>query len=86
MTLQELILSASSAAESSQSSAGRTSFTPAIQLHDLTTTAHVQSFKTSSNAKNCLASVPSRDGLGGTVWAVQEGKAIVGVWAWQKVC
>ncbi|BEJ14758.1 hypothetical protein CspHIS471_0405250 [Cutaneotrichosporon sp. HIS471] len=83
MALQELILSSSSAAESSQSSA-RTTFTPAIQLHDLTTTAHVQAFKTSSNAKNCLAYVPSRDGLGGTVWAVQEGKAIVGVWAWQK--
>ncbi|CAK9786838.1 WD40 repeat-like protein [Cutaneotrichosporon oleaginosum] len=83
MTLQELILSASSATGLPQTSA-RTTFTPSIQLHDLATTAHVQAFKTSSNEKNCLAYVPSRNGLGGTVWAVQEGKAIVGVWAWQK--
>lgn len=85
MSLQELILSSSSAVESVHSTGGSKAFTPSIQLHDLTTTAHVQAFKTSSNAKHCLAYAPSRDGLGGSVWAVQEGKAIVGIWAWQKV-
>jgi hypothetical protein len=86
MVPQELILSACSTAQASSSSTNKASSSaPAIQLHDLTTSAHVQSFKTSSNTAHSLALTYSHDGVGGTVWAVQEGKAIVGIWAWQKV-
>ncbi|KAL1406051.1 Pre-rRNA-processing protein ipi3 [Vanrija albida] len=84
MATQELILSASSAAEGSTSRSGGSTSTPAIHLHDLATSSHVQAFKTSSNGPNSLATVRSHDGVGGSVWAVQEGKAIAGVWAWQK--
>lgn len=86
MVPQELILSACSGVQASSSSAAKpTSSAPAIHLHDLATSAHVQAFKTSNNAAQSLAFTNSHDGMGGTVWAVQEGKAIVGIWAWQKV-
>ncbi|WOO83475.1 Pre-rRNA-processing protein IPI3 [Vanrija pseudolonga] len=84
MATQELVLSASSASGSSSSRSGGSTSTPAIHLHDLATSSHVQAFKTSSNGPNSLATVRSQDGVGGTVWAIQEGKAIAGVWAWQK--
>lgn len=84
MNSQELILSACSA-KGSVASGSKTASTAAIHLHDLATTAPVQAFKTSNSAAECLATVASRDGQGGTIWAVQEGKAIAGVWAWQKV-
>lgn len=77
---QELILSACSASSSTKNTA-----TPAIQLHDLDTYAHVHSFKSSSSSRNCLSYAPSSGGVGGTVWSVQDGKAIAGIWAWQKV-
>ena len=83
MVPQEIILSTCSTASASSSS--KASSTPAIQLHDLATYAHVHSFKSASNARNCLAYSGSSDGVGGTVWSVQEGKAIASVWAWQKV-
>lgn len=79
-------MSACSTVGASSSVGGKASSTPAIQLHDLATYAHVHSFKSSSNATNCLACANSEDGVGGTVWTVQEGKAIAGIWAWQKVC
>ncbi|TXT08745.1 hypothetical protein VHUM_02873 [Vanrija humicola] len=84
MATQELVLSASSSSGGSASRSGGPTSTPAIHLHDLATSSHVQAFKTSSNGPNSLATVRSHNGVGGTVWAVQEGKAIAGVWAWQK--
>lgn len=84
MSSQELIISSCAAGGPSKST-GRAQVTPAIQLHDLTTSGHVQAFKTVTCAPNTLTWCRSRDGLGGTVWAAQEGKAIVSIWAWQKV-
>lgn len=84
MSSQELILSSSAAAGASIP-ATRTQTTPAIQLHDLATSSHVQAFKTITCAPNTLTWCQSHDSLGGTVWAVQEGKAIISIWAWQKV-
>lgn len=78
-------MSSCSAAGPSSSSATRTQATPAIQLHDLATSGHVQAFKTVTCAPNTLSWCQSHDGVGGTVWAVQEGKAIISIWAWQKV-
>jgi pre-rRNA-processing protein IPI3 len=82
MVPQEVVLSTCSTAGALASKA---SSTPAIQLHDLATFAHVHSFKSASNATNCLAISNSDNGIGGTVWSVQEGKAIACIWAWQKV-
>ncbi|WWD21046.1 hypothetical protein CI109_105527 [Kwoniella shandongensis] len=80
MVPQELILSACSSAGSSS----RTTTTPSIHLHDLLTSSPVHTFKNSSSAAHSLAAVPTQDGQGGGIFAVQEGKAMVNIWAWQK--
>lgn len=33
-----------------------------------------------------MSFVKSDSGVGGVLMAVQEGKSLVNVWAWQKVC
>ncbi|WWC73216.1 uncharacterized protein I206_107182 [Kwoniella pini CBS 10737] len=82
MAPQELILSACSSDPSSSSS--RQQSTPSIHLHDLLTSGSVQSFKNSASSLNSLGYVQSQNGQGGGLFAVQEGKAILNVWAWQK--
>ncbi|ORX39063.1 WD40-repeat-containing domain protein [Kockovaella imperatae] len=69
---QELILSACAEASSSSSRPGTTG-QPSIYLHDLSTCTQAASLKPSS-----------KNGIGGGVLALQEGKAIVNVWTWQK--
>ena len=81
---QELILSACSAEATSSSNLGR-AYVPSIQIHDLLSNATVHAFKTSTSVPNALAHVGTQVGTGGGIFAVQEGKAIVNVWAWQKV-
>jgi pre-rRNA-processing protein IPI3 len=81
---QELILSGCSAEATSSSNLGR-AYVPSIQIHDLLSNATVHAFKTSTSAPNALAHVGTQNGTGGGIFAVQEGKAIVNVWAWQKV-
>lgn len=81
---QELILSACSSETTASTLAGRAASAPALHLHELLSSSHVQSFKTSVSALNTAGYVLGKDGAGGTVMAVQEGKAIVHVWAWQK--
>jgi pre-rRNA-processing protein IPI3 len=51
----------------------------------LLSNATVHAFKTSISVPNALAHVGTQNGTGGGIFAVQEGKAIVNVWAWQKV-
>lgn len=84
MPPQELILSACSAEATSSSNLGR-AYVPSIQLHDLLSNSTVHAFKTSVSAPNALSHVGTQNGTGGGIFAVQEGKAIVNVWAWQKV-
>ncbi|WWC64154.1 uncharacterized protein I303_106762 [Kwoniella dejecticola CBS 10117] len=82
MAPQELILSACSSDPSSSS--GRQISTPSIHLHDLLTSGSVQSFKNSASSSHSLGYVQSQNGQGAGVFAVQEGKGILNVWAWQK--
>ncbi|WVW79206.1 hypothetical protein I302_101172 [Kwoniella bestiolae CBS 10118] len=84
MAPQELILSSCSSDPSSSSSAGRQQSTPSIHLHDLLTSTPVQAFKNSANSSHSLGYVQSQNGQGGGVFAVQEGKGILNIWAWQK--
>lgn len=85
MAPQELIVSACSSEATSSANPGR-AYVPSIQVHDLLTNSTVHAFKTSMSTPNCLSHVGSQNGTGGAIFAVQEGKAIVNVWAWQKVC
>lgn len=85
MVPQELIVSACSS-ETASTSSGRSTAAPAIHLHDIHSGSSVQPFKTSTSIAQCTSYVPTRDDTGGAIFAVQEGKAIVNVWAWQKVC
>ncbi|KIR35058.1 pre-rRNA-processing protein IPI3 [Cryptococcus deuterogattii MMRL2647] len=73
MAPQELILSAPSSAS-----------TAAIHLHDLLTSSSVHAFKPCTAAPYSLAHVPTYNSQGGAVFAVQEDKALLHVWAWQK--
>ncbi|KAL0247606.1 hypothetical protein I308_103682 [Cryptococcus tetragattii IND107] len=73
MAPQELILSAPSSAS-----------TAAIHLHDLLTSSSVHAFKPCTTAPYSLAHVPTYNSQGGAVFAVQEDKALLHVWAWQK--
>lgn len=82
---QELILSACASETTASTLAGRAAATPALHLHELLSSTHIHSFKTSVSAPNTVGYVASKDGSGGAVMAVQEGKAIAHVWAWQKV-
>lgn len=84
MAPQELIISAC-AAETTSTAAGKTISTPSIHLHDLLSASSVCSFKNSTSSKQTVSFVPTQNGTGGGVFAIQEGKAIVNVWAWQKV-
>lgn len=84
MAPQELIVSACSSEATSSTNPGR-AYVPSIQVHDLMSNSTVHAFKTSMSTANCLSHVGSQDGTGGAIFAVQEGKAIVNVWAWQKV-
>ncbi|WRT68936.1 uncharacterized protein IL334_005918 [Kwoniella shivajii] len=84
MAPQELILSACSSDPSSSTSASRQQSTPSIHLHDLLTSTPVQSFKNSASSPHSLGYVQSQNGQGGGVFAVQEGKGMLNVWAWQK--
>lgn len=81
---QELIVSACSSEATSSTNPGR-AYVPSIQIHDLLSNSTVHAFKTSVSTPNSLSHVGSQDGTGGAIFAVQEGKAIVNVWAWQKV-
>ncbi|WWC91336.1 uncharacterized protein L201_006279 [Kwoniella dendrophila CBS 6074] len=83
MAPQELILSACST-DPSSSTSGRQQSTPSIHYHDLLTSTPIQSFKNSASYPNSLGHVQSQNGQGGGVFAVQEGKGILNVWAWQK--
>ena len=88
---QELILSSSSSSSSSSSADGpasndRPNASTAVQLHDLQTSSPVQYFKPSVSALHSLGCVASDNGVGGGLFVLQEGKAIVNVWTWQKVC
>lgn len=78
-------MSACSSEATSSTNPGR-AYVPSIQIHDLLSNSTVHAFKTSVSSTNCLSHVGSQDGTGGAIFAVQEGKAIVNVWAWQKVC
>ncbi|WVR09162.1 hypothetical protein IAU60_006224 [Kwoniella sp. DSM 27419] len=82
MSPQELILSSSSLDPST--STARQASTPALHLHDLLSSAPVQSFKTSSSSSHSVGYVRSHHGQGGGMFAVQEGKAMLNMWAWQK--
>ncbi|WVQ81427.1 hypothetical protein IAT38_003551 [Cryptococcus sp. DSM 104549] len=82
MAPQELIISAPSAIAGT--SATRTTATPSIHLHDLLTSSSVQSFKTSASSTHSVAYVPTQRDQGGAIFAVQEGKALANVFAWQK--
>ncbi|ORY26263.1 WD40-repeat-containing domain protein [Naematelia encephala] len=84
MAPQEVILSACSSEASGSTAPGRPSSTPALHIHDLLTSAHLHAFKTSTSSPNCVTYVPSSDSRGGSIFASQEGKALVHVWAWQK--
>jgi pre-rRNA-processing protein IPI3 len=83
---QEVILSACGSEVTATSVTGRAAAAPAVQVHDLLSSAHLASFKTSTSALHSLSYVQSSGGSGGSILAVQEGKALVNVWAWQKVC
>lgn len=85
MPPQELILSGCSG-ETTASAPGRSSTAPAIHLHDLHSAQSVQPFKTSTSPAQSVSYVQTKNDMGGAVFAVQEGKAIVNIWAWQKVC
>ncbi|OCF44890.1 pre-rRNA-processing protein IPI3 [Kwoniella heveanensis CBS 569] len=82
MAPQELILSACSSDPSSSSA--RQQAAPSIHLHDLLSSAPVQQFKTSSSSAHSLGHVQTQNGQGGGIFAVQEGKAMLNMWAWQK--
>jgi len=84
MAPQELIISSCST-ETASTSSGRTTSAPAIQLHDLQSGSLIQPFKTSLSAAQSVSYIPTQNDTGGAIFAVQEGKAIVNVWAWQKV-
>ncbi|RSH95363.1 Pre-rRNA-processing protein ipi3 [Saitozyma podzolica] len=81
---QEVILSACGSEVTATSVTGRAAAAPAVQVHDLLSSAHLASFKTSTSALHSLSYVQSSGGSGGSILAVQEGKALVNVWAWQK--
>ncbi|KAK1922465.1 putative ribosomal large subunit assembly and maintenance-related protein [Papiliotrema laurentii] len=83
MAPQELILSACSS-ETTAIAPGRSTSAPAIHLHDLLSASSVQPFKTSVSSAQSVSHVQTRADAGGAIYAVQEGKAIVHVWAWQK--
>ncbi|EKD03950.1 ribosomal large subunit assembly and maintenance-related protein [Trichosporon asahii var. asahii CBS 8904] len=87
MSSQELILSSSAAAGASIP-ATRTQTTPAIQLHDLATSSHVQAFKTITCAPNTLTWCQSHDSLGATPEASSPGKVVVRrpVAEWRLAC
>lgn len=85
MAPQEIIISGCSSEATSSTNPGR-AYVPSIQVHDLLSNSTVHAFKTSVSTAHCLSHVGSQNGMGGAIFAVQEGKAIVNVWAWQKVC
>lgn len=84
MAPQELIISSCSS-ETASTSSGRTTAAPAVHLHDLQSGSSIQPFKTSLSASQSVSYIPTQNDVGGAIFAVQEGKAIVNVWAWQKV-
>jgi hypothetical protein len=51
----------------------------------LATSSLVHTLKPSNSARHNVGIVQSRDGLGGGVFACQEGKGLLHMWAWQKV-
>ncbi|CDZ97389.1 WD40 repeat protein [Phaffia rhodozyma] len=71
----ETVLSSSS---SSATSTGSTT------LHDFTTSQLLSTLKPSFPALHSTAVIPSARGQGGVCITVQEGKPMMGVWAWQK--
>ena len=83
---QEIMISSCSTDPSSSSSnPNRPSSIPSINVHDLLTSAHLHAFKPSVNSLNSVSYVHLPHGVGGVLFAVQEGKALASVWAWQKV-
>lgn len=55
-----------------------------VKNHDLLTSSSVHAFKPCTTAPYSLAHVPTYNDQGGAVFAVQEDKALLHVWAWQK--
>ncbi len=85
MRPQEVVVSACSSAASTSTDSSRPASTPSLHVHDLLTSAHLQAFKNSASSLNSIPYVPTQHGAGGTILVVPEGKALVNVWAWQKV-
>lgn len=88
---RETILSTSSLSPYPTSSTAPTSSTPktaspsSITLHDLQTSTQIHSFKPSNSLNQGVGVVNSEEGRGGGVFVVQEGKALLNFWAWQRV-
>lgn len=85
MAPQEIIVSACSSETSSSTNPNRPTSVPSIHIHDLLTSTHIHGFKTSVSSLHSTYYIPSQRGVGGALLAVQEGKALANVWAWQKV-
>ncbi|KAF7317909.1 WD40 repeat-like protein [Mycena kentingensis (nom. inval.)] len=56
----------------------------AIAVHDLKTGATLASFKQSSSAPHSTAVVPTKDRIGGLIFAVQQEKSILNLYNFQK--
>ena len=69
----------------SVSSANPTQGSGNVTLHDVSTGASVGSYKQTSAGRNCTTCLPTSDGLGGIILAAQPDKALLNVYAFQKV-
>lgn len=78
--LQELVITASAPASSSQPTGNGS-----ILFHDIQSGASLASFKHTNAAKNCTALIPTREAQGGLMLAVQPDKALLQVYSFQKV-
>ncbi len=78
--LQEVVISSSAPAPSSQSTGNGS-----ILFHDIQSGASMASFKHSNAAKNCTALIPTQRSQGGLMLAVQPDKALLNVYSFQKV-
>ena len=57
-----------------------------LSLHDVQTGTALASWKQTSSATHCVATVQTRDGEGGFMLAAQQDKSILNVYTFQKVC
>lgn len=56
-----------------------------LSLHDIQTGTSLASWKQTSSANHCAATVHTRDGQGGFMLAAQQDKSILNVYSYQKV-